>query len=342
MGACMNANAAGVVARLVRLWTRAYTQGLPAEIRRGRLGEIESDLWECQHDADRPANAAEMFARLLLGMPHDLWWRLEQTAAASARDVAPAPRLVRASAFTCSLAFHLALMAGIVWWASWPAERVPPRVFTSQPHLTDDRAVPVAAPPAVFESEWRPAVKRREDTLAATVFPAIGAQGVLTTPVAGRAQQPIYLLGTWTLDPSRSDGSHDWAAALPAGDLPRPPPPPPPGPASLTITNRGNDLVVDQKWPQGSQSITCDLVDAATFSARTDEKMPDVPSTIAFWDGARAVTRVLVSLKMSRTATMPVELRTTYRADETTLQMNSEARMPQGMYTRRFVYARQK
>ena len=126
---------------------------------------------------------------------------------------------------------------------------------------------------------------------------------------------------------------------VPAGD---PPPPPPPGPASLTITRKGNDLVVDQQWPEGSQSITCELVDAATFSARTNEKMPDVPSTIAFWDGARAVTRVLVSLRLPRNATIPVELRTTYRVDGLLLHVNSEARVPQGIYTRRFVYARQK
>ena len=64
--------------RLVRLWTRVYTLGMSAHVRDARKSEIDCDLWEYQHDADRPARPIEMLLRLLLGMPDDLLWRLEQ------------------------------------------------------------------------------------------------------------------------------------------------------------------------------------------------------------------------------------------------------------------------
>jgi hypothetical protein len=62
----------------VRTWTRVYTCGMPALSRDVRRDEIESDLWEWQHDPDRgtgPGAAANMFLRLVLGMPDDLFWR---------------------------------------------------------------------------------------------------------------------------------------------------------------------------------------------------------------------------------------------------------------------------
>jgi hypothetical protein len=322
----MTARFVAFAASIVRLWTRAYTHGLPAEIGRDRLSEIESDLWEYQHDSNRAAKPGEMLTRLLRGMPQDLWWRLEQTATAGAPGIAPAPRMVRASAFTCSLAFHVVVVAGMLWWASWPAERTLPRVWPSQPRLTAERAVEVAAPLAASEFE-----------LPATVFPALGVSGVLVTPVSGLSQQPIHLPGTWVLDLTRTDPSDEWAATVPSGD---PLPPPPPGASSLTISRTGTDLAIDQKWDAGSQRIMCELVDARRFADRSNEKMPPAPSTIAFWDGSQAVTRVLVSLRL-KNATVPAELRMTYRADAMTLRMNSEVRLPQGVFSRRFVYSRQ-
>ena len=53
---------------------------MPALIGEARRAEIQSDLWEFLHDADREqrgAAAAQLFARLLLGVSDDLCWRLE-------------------------------------------------------------------------------------------------------------------------------------------------------------------------------------------------------------------------------------------------------------------------
>lgn len=64
---------------LVRLWTRAYTRGMQAEVRRRRSAEIESDIWESLHDPEgTDATAMHIFLRVVRGMPADLSWRLEQ------------------------------------------------------------------------------------------------------------------------------------------------------------------------------------------------------------------------------------------------------------------------
>jgi hypothetical protein len=65
---------------LVRLWTHLYTWRMSPELREARRDEIESDLWECQHDpADRGSRpAVQTLARLVMGMPSDLCWRIEQ------------------------------------------------------------------------------------------------------------------------------------------------------------------------------------------------------------------------------------------------------------------------
>jgi hypothetical protein len=64
----------------VRGWTRVYTWRLPEPMRDARRAEIESDLWEFLHDAERDPRVAasvQLFGRLLLGVSDDLWWRLE-------------------------------------------------------------------------------------------------------------------------------------------------------------------------------------------------------------------------------------------------------------------------
>jgi uncharacterized protein (TIGR03435 family) len=69
----------------VRTWTWLYTLGMPTASRERRRAEIESDLWEFQRDADGDdalASAAHVLHRLLLGMPDDLGWRLEEAALA--------------------------------------------------------------------------------------------------------------------------------------------------------------------------------------------------------------------------------------------------------------------
>jgi hypothetical protein len=65
---------------VVRVWTTLYTSGMPRGLRETRLAEIESDLWESQHDR-RPESdagvATQMLLRLFRGVPDDLLWRLE-------------------------------------------------------------------------------------------------------------------------------------------------------------------------------------------------------------------------------------------------------------------------
>jgi TonB family protein len=65
---------------LVRAWTRLYTWRLPPVLRDRRCEEIESDLWESEHDAvcADAGHAARTIVRLLIGVPDDLGWRLEQ------------------------------------------------------------------------------------------------------------------------------------------------------------------------------------------------------------------------------------------------------------------------
>jgi len=154
MGAGMTPRAIGLAARLVRFWTRLYTIGLPARVRDARLSDIDCDLWECQHDPTRPARPFEILTRLLLGVPHDLMWRFEQPAAAGAHIVAPARHVVAASAFTCSFTLHLIALAGMLWWASWPADRTSPRVWTSRAGALEGPALLAGAPLTVSESEW--------------------------------------------------------------------------------------------------------------------------------------------------------------------------------------------
>ncbi len=66
---------------LVRKWVRLYTMGLPAEDKKTRRDEIDSDLWEQKQDAAGSGNgtgaAWNIFGRLLLGIPDDLSWRME-------------------------------------------------------------------------------------------------------------------------------------------------------------------------------------------------------------------------------------------------------------------------
>ena len=73
-------------ARFVRWWARAYTLGLPARDRDARVAEIESDTWEQFEFARSTRNSNRLVslhvvARLLLGIPMDLSWRLSQSGA---------------------------------------------------------------------------------------------------------------------------------------------------------------------------------------------------------------------------------------------------------------------
>lgn len=61
--------------RLVLLWARTYTRGLPVEARERRLLELESDMWEQLHDRDDPGSARAVLGRSLRGIPADVRWR---------------------------------------------------------------------------------------------------------------------------------------------------------------------------------------------------------------------------------------------------------------------------
>ena len=69
------------VAALVRGWVSLYIRGLPADARTARRDEIDDDLW-CEHaeaaGLGRSARSldADLFLRLLFGMPADVSWRL--------------------------------------------------------------------------------------------------------------------------------------------------------------------------------------------------------------------------------------------------------------------------
>jgi hypothetical protein len=77
----MTSRSSTVAAILVRAWTRIYTWGMDAERRHSRQAEIESDLWESEHDevgaATRWPSSLQTAARLVAGVPADVLWRLE-------------------------------------------------------------------------------------------------------------------------------------------------------------------------------------------------------------------------------------------------------------------------
>ena len=63
----------------VRTWTAFYTLGMAPVVRDARRAEIESDLWEHQKESEGSLMLpVEMIVRMLLGIPDDVSWSLEQ------------------------------------------------------------------------------------------------------------------------------------------------------------------------------------------------------------------------------------------------------------------------
>jgi hypothetical protein len=67
---------------MTRTWVSLYTSGLPPEFRDSRRAEIDSDVWEQQRTADllnqpQGETSLHLLARLVLGIPSDVTWRLE-------------------------------------------------------------------------------------------------------------------------------------------------------------------------------------------------------------------------------------------------------------------------
>jgi hypothetical protein len=84
----MRAWPCAVVCALTRAWLRVYTFGLPVDVSDGRREEIESDLWEMEHDPGISGScscAMQALSRLFGGMADDIAWRME---AAPIRELA--------------------------------------------------------------------------------------------------------------------------------------------------------------------------------------------------------------------------------------------------------------
>jgi hypothetical protein len=69
-----------LAARATLVWARLYTSGMPEELRRARLDELASDLWEhcdCASSAGnrRAAIQLEVASRTARGLGADLAWR---------------------------------------------------------------------------------------------------------------------------------------------------------------------------------------------------------------------------------------------------------------------------
>jgi hypothetical protein len=112
--------------RLVRAWTRLYTHGLPRAERAARRAEIDSDLWEFEHDPAAPQGgwgATQVLARLLIGIPDDLAWRMDVGAKAHrapVRALAAAGMMMgprRVSAFGLSATIHVVAVTAVMWLA---------------------------------------------------------------------------------------------------------------------------------------------------------------------------------------------------------------------------------
>ena len=98
----------GLAVVIVRAWTRLYTWRLPAPLREGRRTEIESDLWELEHDVtggSRISPAMHVLLRLIAGVPDDLRWSVEH--------VVPADSRLRMTLALTATAFLVAALWGL-------------------------------------------------------------------------------------------------------------------------------------------------------------------------------------------------------------------------------------
>jgi len=105
----MKSPVVGVAVRCVRWWTWFYTCQLPPACRDVRRAEIESDLWELVADADCDHalfTASHILLRLLLGIPDDFGWCMEQATAAGVlgrSSIALSGRVAGAALAICAL-----------------------------------------------------------------------------------------------------------------------------------------------------------------------------------------------------------------------------------------------
>jgi hypothetical protein len=110
------------VAGLVRGWVSLYTRGLPADARAARRDEIDDDLW-CEHAeaaaAGRSARSldADLFLRLLFGIPADVSWRLAFRRASTRLSPVSSPMSTRTLGVLAIYAGAAPALLGILQYA---------------------------------------------------------------------------------------------------------------------------------------------------------------------------------------------------------------------------------
>jgi hypothetical protein len=114
---------ASPVATLVRAWVDLYTRGLPEPARAARRDEVDDDLW-CQHEEataiGRSTSSvnAEMFIRLLFGMPADVSWRVSRGGEGGPeleREPSTGARILGLLAILGVVGWGIALVGYIAW-----------------------------------------------------------------------------------------------------------------------------------------------------------------------------------------------------------------------------------
>jgi hypothetical protein len=121
---------------IVRVWTTFYTSGMPDGLRETRRAEIDSDLWESQHDR-RPESdlgvGVQILLRLLRGVPDDLLWRVELMDLRTRRR---------------RIGMWITATAGVVLWAAlWVGSALTPSTLPQPPHPMVFAAGPPPTPP---------------------------------------------------------------------------------------------------------------------------------------------------------------------------------------------------
>jgi hypothetical protein len=106
-------------AAVVRRWVAIYTRGLPSEVRQNRRDEIDDDLWSQLLESSESGRtdrsmSGEVVARLVLGIPADVSWRVEQVRFPRNRATGGRSALMHAPGLAI-----LAILGGI-GWAIWP------------------------------------------------------------------------------------------------------------------------------------------------------------------------------------------------------------------------------
>jgi hypothetical protein len=128
---------------VVRAWTRLYTWRVQPALGEARTAEIESDLWEFLHDPDavgglkRPLH---ILARLVIGVPDDLTWRIEHARAGR-----------RSARRTVALTVGAAIVFATLWITIGLSRSRLPHVPDAPPAgataFRDDPAPPPPPPP---------------------------------------------------------------------------------------------------------------------------------------------------------------------------------------------------